>query len=72
MPGKLNPDEIRYCNCAHCQRLLVGETTAKHVMALYDEWPKDMSPPVFIRVGGKFGRPLCESCGQVEAKKVRG
>ena len=69
MPGKLKPDEIGYCDCAHCGRLLVGETTAKHVRALYDEWPKDMSPPVFVRVGGKYGRPLCESCGKLVAKK---
>ena len=73
MPGTLHPDDIRYCDCAHCGRLLVGETTAKHVNALCDQWPKDLAPPVFVRVGGtKWGRPLCESCGQLEAKKQRG
>jgi hypothetical protein len=73
MPGKLRPDDICYVNCAHCTRLLVGETTANHVNALYDQWPKDLAPPVFVRVGGtRFGRPLCESCGQLEARKQRG
>jgi len=64
----LDPESIGYCHCRHCDRLLVGESTAKHVMALYDEWPRDMAPPVYVRIGGRYGIPLCESCGRKVAK----
>lgn len=63
---KIDPDSIGYCECAHCGRLLVGEKTAKHVWAVYDEWPKDMAEPVHVRTPA--GRPLCESCGRFVSK----
>ena len=72
MPGEIDPDSILYCNCSHCGRLLVGESTARHVRAMSGEWPIGMSPPVHIRIGGKYGRPLCEACGRLAAKAKKG
>ena len=63
---KIDPDSIGHCNCAHCGLLLVGEKTAKHVWAVYDQWPADMAPPVAVRTPA--GKPLCESCGKFVKK----
>lgn len=59
---RIDPDSIGYCECAHCGKLLVGEKTAKHVRAVYEEWPGDMAPPVAVRTPA--GRPLCEEIGR--------
>lgn len=64
MSVKLDPESITYCNCAQCGCLLTGEKTARHVWAMTDEWPVGMAPPVYVRVGGRFGRPLCEAHGK--------
>jgi hypothetical protein len=55
-------EDVCYVNCACCHKTLVGERSEKEVWATNDTWPKGLPEPVAVRVGGRYGRPLCADC----------
>lgn len=52
--------ELRYCNCAECECLLLGDSHAPWYARLSAKEQGKLPPLVFTRVKG---RPYCITCG---------
>lgn len=59
MMAAYRSDDVCYCNCAGCHKMLVGERSEREIWATESSWPKGLPEPVAVRVGG---RPLCADC----------
>ena len=55
----LSGEELRFCNCAQCGKLLLGDRYKDWYKSLTRDERREHEPPVDARIGG---RPYCHEC----------
>lgn len=52
-------EDLKFCNCASCEKLLLGDSFKRWYKKLDYMMQKKLPEPVFTRI---FDRPYCEKC----------
>lgn len=59
------PEPLKYCNCAECDCLLLGDSCAAWYHQLTEAKKEEHPKPVACRI---WGRPFCSTCARVKRR----